>query len=62
MLFAIQGEDDEYGTESQIDCIINGVSGYTIKLIAPSVKHTPHRESKELILAESASFLKGIKN
>jgi hypothetical protein len=51
-----QGEDDEYGSQEQVIGIINQVSGKAIKLIIPSVGHTPHKEAKELILKSSASF------
>ena len=59
-VLVIQGEDDEYGSQKQVNGIINQVSGEAIKLIIPSVGHTTHKEAKELVLERSASFINNI--
>ena len=56
-VLVIQGENDEYGSEAQVDGIINQVPGAARKLIIPSAGHTPHKEAKEFVLEHSASFI-----
>ena len=56
-VLAIQGIDDEYGTELQVDKIINGVSGKAQKLMIPNCGHIPHFQQREIIIEESVKFL-----
>jgi pimeloyl-ACP methyl ester carboxylesterase len=56
-VLVIQGERDEYGSEEQVNGIINQVSGEAQKIIIPIVGHTPHREAAEVVLKCSASFI-----
>ncbi|MFM2214541.1 MAG: hypothetical protein RL427_1804 [Bacteroidota bacterium] len=56
-LLIIQGEDDEYGTLDQVSAIVTQTTGVAIPCILPGVKHTPHKEVPNLVLAEVASFL-----
>lgn len=58
----IQGEDDEYGSLKQVESITNKTSGKATKLIIPIIKHTPHKESPELILDESTQFINQFTN
>lgn len=53
----IQGENDEYGTLSQVEKTINAVSGVSEKLIIPNAGHTPHKEMPEMIVAKIATFI-----
>ena len=57
-VLVIQGIKDEYGSDAQVDGIVNQVSGKAAKLMIPSVGHTPHKEAKEKVLKISASFIK----
>lgn len=57
-VLVIQGEADEYGSLAQVDGIITQVSGVASQLIIPGVGHTPHKEAKELVLGQSAMFIK----
>lgn len=54
----IQGENDEYGTEKQVECIAAQVSGDAEKCLITAIGHTPHKEAQEIVLAHTASFLK----
>jgi len=56
-LLVIQGDEDEYGTEKQVDSIIGQVSGKAVKLFLPGIKHTPHKECPVLILEKSSEFI-----
>jgi len=53
----IQGEDDEYGTLKQVEGIINQTTGNAEKLILSKVKHTPHKESPEVVLMQVSEFI-----
>ena len=52
----IQGDNDIYGSNKQVESIINGVSGITEKLIIPGAGHSPHIEARDLILNKSKAF------
>lgn len=54
----LQGEEDEYGTLQQVEKIAKQTRGKSTKLILPGIKHTPHKENPELVLNESAEFIK----
>jgi pimeloyl-ACP methyl ester carboxylesterase len=56
----IQGEDDEFGTLEQVERIVNQVSGYATKLIISKIKHTPHKESPQLVLEKCTEFISQI--
>lgn len=56
-VLVIQGIHDEFGTEAQIDGIINQVSGKAVKLMIPGIGHTPHKEAHDEVLKQSAGFI-----
>lgn len=58
----IQGENDEFGSLKQVDSIVNQTNGEATKLIIPNIKHTPHKETPELILEKSTAFIKQFTN
>jgi pimeloyl-ACP methyl ester carboxylesterase len=53
----IQGADDEFGTPDQVRAIVEGLGGPSRALLLPGVGHTPHREARDVVLAESARFM-----
>lgn len=57
-VLVIQGDNDEYGTEKQVDGIVNGVKGKIIKLYLENVSHSPHKDQPQLILKHTAEFIK----
>jgi pimeloyl-ACP methyl ester carboxylesterase len=56
-VLAIQGADDEYGSEAQVHAIVNGVGGSARSLMIPGVGHTPHRDAPDLVLDATVAFL-----
>jgi pimeloyl-ACP methyl ester carboxylesterase len=54
---AIQGEDDEYGSELQLGLIAGKVSGYCETRLIPGCGHSPHLQAPERTLAEIARFI-----
>jgi pimeloyl-ACP methyl ester carboxylesterase len=55
-VLAIQGEDDEYGTLSQIESIAAGVPrGRALAL--PDCRHSPHRDQPEAVARAVAEFI-----
>ena len=53
----IQGEHDEFGTPDQVRAIVEGFGGRARALMLKGAGHTPHREARELVLAESVRFI-----
>lgn len=56
-VLAIQGLDDEYGTEKQVDAIVTQVAGPAEKLMLPACKHSPHRDQAQAVLDAMRGFL-----
>jgi pimeloyl-ACP methyl ester carboxylesterase len=54
---AIQGEDDEYGTELQLGIIAGRVSGYCETRLVPGSGHSPHLQQPAYVLSEIARFV-----
>jgi pimeloyl-ACP methyl ester carboxylesterase len=53
----IQGTEDEYGTEKQVDAIVNTVSGTSEKLIIPDCGHVPHRQANSIVVERVTEFI-----
>jgi pimeloyl-ACP methyl ester carboxylesterase len=56
-LQAIQGEDDEYGTELQLGLIAGKVGGYCETRLVPDCGHSPHLQQPAYVLAEATRFI-----
>lgn len=51
-VLAIQGADDQYGTEKQLDAIVSAVgSNKVTKVYLPNCGHAPHLEANDEVLA-----------
>jgi pimeloyl-ACP methyl ester carboxylesterase len=59
-VLAMQGRDDEYGTERQVDAIVSQVKGRAEKLMLPKCKHSPHRDQPEATLKAIARFVRSL--
>lgn len=56
--FVIQGKDDNYGTEDQVERIMNGISGFGKKwMIEGECGHAPWKTRKEECINEINAFL-----
>lgn len=60
-LLAIQGADDEYGTEAQLQAICGRVSGKGESLMIPECGHIPHHQARETVLLAMKSFIGQLK-
>jgi pimeloyl-ACP methyl ester carboxylesterase len=56
-VLAIQGAVDEFGTERQVDSIVEQVSGLSRKFMIPGVGHTPHKDAAESTLSAVTAFI-----
>ena len=56
----IQGEKDEYGTEAQVNSIVQQSGGEAEKWMIPGIGHSPHKEASEEVLQGSADFCKAL--
>jgi pimeloyl-ACP methyl ester carboxylesterase len=56
-VLAIQGEDDEYGTVSQINSIGARVSGPVETMLIPKCAHVPHHQAREPVFTAMKRFI-----
>ncbi len=56
-ILIVQGENDEYGSEQQIDAIRKGAGGHVESLLLPECGHSPHRDQPEETIAAIGYFL-----
>ena len=61
-VMAMQGINDEYGTERQVDAIVSQVAGPSFKCMIPDAGHTPHKEQPAATLAAVLEFLDRLPN
>ena len=54
---AIQGEDDEYGSELQLGIIAGKVGGYCETRLVPGCGHSPHLQQPAYVLSEITRFI-----
>jgi pimeloyl-ACP methyl ester carboxylesterase len=59
-VLAIQGADDEYGREAQVDSITSKSGGAARKLIIPDCGHIPHHQATETVLEEAGRFISSL--
>jgi len=59
-VLVVQGLDDQYGTEAQVDAIAAGVSGRAETLLIPGCGHAPHQEAPRTLFPEIARFVAGL--
>ena len=53
----IQGEQDPYGTLAQVDAVERGLAGPVTRRILPDCGHSPHRDQRDAVLDEIATFV-----
>jgi len=56
-VLVLQGEGDEYGSEAQVDAIVNQVGGSSLKDMVKYARHTPHKEAPEYTLRVISNFV-----
>lgn len=56
-VLALQGIDDQYGSERQVAGIVKQVVGLGQPCLLPRCGHSPHREAPEATLAAMAEFI-----
>ena len=54
---AIQGEDDDYGSELQLGVIAGKVGGYCETRLVPDCGHAPHLQQPAYVLSEVVRFV-----
>ncbi|TAG24896.1 MAG: alpha/beta hydrolase [Burkholderiales bacterium] len=57
----IQGEDDEYGTDSQAETVARDVQNGELMLI-PNCGHSPHRDQPEIVIEAVCEFVAAQRN
>ncbi|MCJ8298484.1 MAG: alpha/beta hydrolase [Pseudomonadales bacterium] len=59
-LLAIQGVDDQYGSQLQVASIVEKTLGPSFALMIEDCGHSPHAEAQERVLAEMVDFISTI--
>ena len=57
-ILLVQGRDDEYGTEKQLDAIRAQVEGAVETVLLDQCGHSPHRDQPEAALSAMAGFIR----
>jgi len=56
-VLVIQGEDDQYGSEAQVEAITGQVNGPAKSLLIPNCAHIPHKEARSRVAREMIEFI-----
>lgn len=56
-LLVIQGIDDEYGTQQQVQSIVENSSGPATPLMIPNCAHIPHFQSQDSVMKAMCDFI-----
>ena len=56
-VLVIQGQDDQYGTEAQVESIAGRVNGPAKPLLIPDCAHIPHKEATDRVIKEMTEFI-----
>jgi pimeloyl-ACP methyl ester carboxylesterase len=56
-VLVVQGEDDQYGSNAQVDAIAGQVSGPAKCSLIPNCGHIPHKEARDVVAGEMIRFI-----
>lgn len=59
-VLVLQGVDDNYGTEAQVDAIAAAVGERARKYMVPGAAHTPHKEAPAITLELAVQFIRDL--
>jgi len=59
-LLVMQGKDDHYGSEDQVDAIVRGAGGPAEKRMLPDCGHNPHLEQPQTTIEAIRAFVSGL--
>lgn len=57
-VLVLQGVDDAFGTEAQVDAIVNAVGDQAQKYMIPGAGHSPHKETPDITRELVVRFLR----
>jgi pimeloyl-ACP methyl ester carboxylesterase len=57
-VLVLQGVDDPYGTEAQVEAIVQAVGEGAVKYMVPGARHTPHKEAPAITMELVLQFLR----
>jgi pimeloyl-ACP methyl ester carboxylesterase len=60
-LLVLQGAQDEYGTQAQVDSIVSQAAGPAQGLMIPDCGHVPHHQAQERVLEEMTKFIEALR-
>jgi pimeloyl-ACP methyl ester carboxylesterase len=56
-VLAVQGTEDQFGSEAQLDSIRKNISGPAEILLIPGCGHIPHKQARDLVLKKMSEFI-----
>lgn len=56
-ILVMQGRDDHYGSEAQVDAIVEGAGGPAEKLMIPECGHNPHFDQADATISAISRFV-----
>ncbi|MHA1565979.1 MAG: alpha/beta hydrolase, partial [Alphaproteobacteria bacterium] len=56
----IQGSEDAFGNEAQVEAIVGQISGPAERLILRGIGHEPHREARQVTLEAMVRFIEAV--
>ena len=56
-LLVLQGRDDQYGTEAQVQAIVAGAAAIATPVFLENCAHAPHQQTPERVLDLMASYI-----
>ncbi len=56
-VLVLQGVNDEFGTEAQVDAIVAAIGGRARKCMVEGAAHTPHKEAPVFVLEQVERFM-----
>lgn len=59
-VLVLQGRDDQYGTDAQVQAIVDGTAGQGTPIILEDCKHAPHQEMPNLLLDLMSCYINRI--
>lgn len=59
-VLVLQGADDQYGSQKQLDAIAEQVSGPVQTVMIPDCGHSPQRDQPQAVLDATAAFVAGL--
>jgi pimeloyl-ACP methyl ester carboxylesterase len=59
-VLVVQGKNDEYGTERQVETIVAALDGHCEAMMLDNCRHSPHLDQRAIAESTMAGFIRGL--